>query len=66
MLRFSSSVATPTAWCHVGEGAVLLRFGAEIDTGTSKKLLSYMKVLDDATPLEGVKVHKQQAHIFFH
>jgi len=40
--------------CQVGEGALLLRFGTEIDVEVNKKVLAYMAILDNTPMLNGV------------
>ena len=54
---FSSSSAAPSppAARTAGEGALLLRFGTDVDVSVNKRVLALMSALDEGSPLDGVR-----------
>ena len=54
---FSSSSAAPSEpWARTaGEGALLLRFGTDVDVSVNKRVLALMSALDEGSPLDGVR-----------
>ena len=54
--RLASTASGTEPWVsHAGEGALLLRFGTEIDVGLNTKTLDYMATLDSAPMPSGVR-----------
>ena len=55
MFHRGLSTVKAVPWtCQAGEGAILLRFGNEIDLAVSENVLAYMSLLDKSTKPEGV------------